>query len=286
MVDKFDYNKIGNISRLENQVVGDAEGLKSAFDQNAKAIAEYINGTLVPAIDGKLSPVPGKGLSSNDFTNDLLNKLNGIAEGAEVNAPVDQGYEPNSKNAQSGTAVAEAIYEAVSKLVNGAPEAYDTLLEIYNKLKDDDDAINGIINTLAGKVDKVQGKGLSTNDFTNEDKKKLESIPANLSQLSDDIGVEKTSNRVNSISDDDTTTTYPSVQAVINFVRMENQGLVDTLRFIGLSYFVDDTNTHPISQAHWASEASHDEFGNNIAITYATKTELAEAIGEALEGDY
>ncbi len=32
-----------------------------------------------------------------------------------------------------------------------------------------------IVAKLGGKVDKVEGKGLSTNDFTNEDKTKLNS---------------------------------------------------------------------------------------------------------------
>ena len=31
-------------------------------------------------------------------------------------------------------------------------------------------------SALGGKVDKIKGKGLSTNDYTSEDKEKLESI--------------------------------------------------------------------------------------------------------------
>ena len=42
---------------------------------------EEANGLL----DNKVSVEEGKGLSTNDFTNDLLAKLNGVAEGAEVN---------------------------------------------------------------------------------------------------------------------------------------------------------------------------------------------------------
>ena len=46
-------------------------------------------GTLSPKVDslttGKVDKVPGKGLSTNDFTNALKNKLDGIEAGAQVN---------------------------------------------------------------------------------------------------------------------------------------------------------------------------------------------------------
>ena len=45
------------------------------------AVASVVDSSLA----GKVDKVDGKGLSTNDFTNDLLAKLNGIAEGAEVN---------------------------------------------------------------------------------------------------------------------------------------------------------------------------------------------------------
>lgn len=40
-------------------------------------------------ISGKVDKEPGKGLSTNDFTTELKNKLNGIASGAEVNVQAD-----------------------------------------------------------------------------------------------------------------------------------------------------------------------------------------------------
>ena len=44
---------------------------------------------LSTALAGKVDAVTGKGLSSNDFTDLLLTKLNGIADGAEVNVQAD-----------------------------------------------------------------------------------------------------------------------------------------------------------------------------------------------------
>jgi hypothetical protein len=44
---------------------------------------------LVTALNLKVDAVPGKGLSSNDFTNTLKTKLDGIQDGAEVNVNAD-----------------------------------------------------------------------------------------------------------------------------------------------------------------------------------------------------
>ena len=40
---------------------------------------------IIEAVSGKVDAVPGKGLSTNDFTDTLLNKLNGIESSAQAN---------------------------------------------------------------------------------------------------------------------------------------------------------------------------------------------------------
>lgn len=57
--------------------------------------------------------------------------------------------------------VAEFVNERVDQLINGASGTFDTLGEIETAVKN--------------KVDKVIGKGLSTNDFTNAYKNKVDS---------------------------------------------------------------------------------------------------------------
>ena len=64
----------------------------------------------------------------------------------------------------------------ISALINGAPETLDTLDEIAAALKDNDDIIDVLNESIGNKVDKVSGKGLSTNDYTTSDKNKLSSI--------------------------------------------------------------------------------------------------------------
>lgn len=54
--------------------------------------------------------------------------------------------------AQVSIDIANAVSAAVSDILDGAPEAYDTLREIAEKLSDNDDAVDAILSTLALKA--------------------------------------------------------------------------------------------------------------------------------------
>lgn len=73
-------------------------------------------------------------------------------------------------------AVAEQINTAIDDLINGAPAAYDTLKEISDYLETHADEYQALVALVDKKVDKVDGKGLSENDFTTILKNKLDSI--------------------------------------------------------------------------------------------------------------
>ena len=68
------------------------------------------------------------------------------------------------------------ISTAISELIDGAPSTYDTLKEISDWISTHEDAYQGLLADLANKVDKVTGKGLSTNDYTDAEKTKLAGI--------------------------------------------------------------------------------------------------------------
>lgn len=57
------------------------------------------NKVINTALGNKVDKVSGKGLSTNDFTTALLNKLNGIAAGAEVNVQSDWSESDNTSDA-------------------------------------------------------------------------------------------------------------------------------------------------------------------------------------------
>lgn len=74
------------------------------------------------------------------------------------------------------TDVATQIQAAIDGLINGAPATYDTLKEIADYLATHQDEYTALVQTVAGKVDKVEGKGLSTNDFTDTYKAMLDGL--------------------------------------------------------------------------------------------------------------
>lgn len=76
----------------------------------------------------------------------------------------------------SSTEVDNKISTAINNLINGAPETYDTLKEIADYIASDSTAMEALNKAILTKVDKVDGKGLSANDFTTALKTKLEGI--------------------------------------------------------------------------------------------------------------
>lgn len=76
----------------------------------------------------------------------------------------------------NSTDVTEEINNAIAALIDGAPETYDTLKEIYEYIQTDKSAMEALNNAIANKVTKEEGKGLSANDFTNALKAKLDAI--------------------------------------------------------------------------------------------------------------
>ncbi len=73
-------------------------------------------------------------------------------------------------------AVTNYVNQKVAELVNGSPEALDTLLEISEALGNNPNFATDILAQLGEKVNKVEGKGLSTEDYTTPEKSKLAGI--------------------------------------------------------------------------------------------------------------
>lgn len=85
----------------------------------------------------------------------------------------------HNRTSQTGTgdfsdwielATVSDIDTAISNLIDGAPETLDTLNELAQALKDNQDVVDVLNDAIANKVDKIEGKGLSTNDYTDADK--------------------------------------------------------------------------------------------------------------------
>lgn len=128
-----------------NHVLNEEQATKEEFDIYKVATNE--------ALSKKVNSEVGKGLSSNDFTDELKTKLLSVPEDI-TDHPV------KSVNGRTGEVELDKT---------------DIGLEnVLNKEQATKEEFNALSTTVSNKVDKVEGKGLSTNDFTNVDKQKLE----------------------------------------------------------------------------------------------------------------
>lgn len=138
-------------------------------------------------VSGKVDKVDGKGLSTNDYTSDEKTKLAGIASGAQVN--VLEGIQKNGDTVTITNKIANiTVPTKTSDITNDSgfitSSSVPTATSTTPKM--DGTAAVGTETTWAKgdhvhpsdttKVDKVTGKGLSTNDYTDADKTKLTNI--------------------------------------------------------------------------------------------------------------
>lgn len=195
---------------MARQTILLGEVFKSAIAKiNANFLELYNNASLIA---NKVDKEVGKGLSENNYTTAEKNKLNGIAEGAQVNV-----IETVKVNGTALTPSSKAVnidlstYAKKSDIANaynykGSKATYADLPTTGNSNGDvwnveangmnyawtgtAWDALGATVDlsgyatteamtaALANKVDAVQGKGLSTNDYTNDEKNKLAGLSA------------------------------------------------------------------------------------------------------------
>ena len=120
--------------------------------------------------ENKVDKVDGKGLSTEDFSTQLKDKLEGLENYDDISLQTKIHTIESRVNALIGTSSSTAI---------------DNFNEIVGFLKNIEDSttldgiIAGIGQQLADKVDKVEGKGLSTNDFDDNYRAKIDELAEN-----------------------------------------------------------------------------------------------------------
>ena len=115
-------------------------------------------------LDKKVDKVSGKGLSTNDYTSTDKGKVSAI--------PSNPKYTDTTYSAGSGLSLSGTTFSVDSTIARKSDiPNIDTALGTI-------DLSNYATKTeLSNKVDKVSGKGLSTNDYTSTDKNKVNAIP-------------------------------------------------------------------------------------------------------------
>lgn len=123
------------------------------------------------ALNLKVDKVEGKGLSKNDFTDELLAKLNGIASGAEVNVQADWDVTDNTSDAYIAnkptipTTVAELsdasnyvtvtnVDSLVAQAISEDETVYSAVTEaVASAISDSQTVQTAIDNAVSGKAD-------------------------------------------------------------------------------------------------------------------------------------
>lgn len=146
------------------------------FDTLQEIVTELkANTKLQELIDKKVNKEDGKGLSTNDFTNEHKQKLEGL-QPTDVSGLLPKGgYDGTGQELKDAIDGLQTKIGQVETTLSVDDTAFDTLQEIVTQVKSN----KNLETLLTGKVNKEEGKGLSTNDFTNELKQKLEQLPYN-----------------------------------------------------------------------------------------------------------
>lgn len=142
--------------------IGLGETVSTAYPGNkGKQNADNI-AVIQTTLNNKVDKVEGKGLSTNDYTNDEKSKLSGIESGAQV----------NTVNSVAGKTGSVTLGKS------------DVGLNNVDNTSDINKPISTATQTaLDDKVDKVTGKGLSSNDFTSEYIDRINTAESNIRQL-------------------------------------------------------------------------------------------------------
>ncbi len=187
------------LQQLDRLTDSMASSIKTGFGKKVDTT------TYEAGMDTKVDKVDGKQLSTNDYTTTEKTKLTGIDDGAQVNvietvkvngsalAVTEKGIDIDlSEYAKSADLTSALIYKGTVASYAELPTKDQKVGDVYNVTASDSahnlnagenvawngsdwDNLGGVTD-LSGKVDKETGKGLSTNDFTDSLKKKLEDI--------------------------------------------------------------------------------------------------------------
>lgn len=135
----------------------DVNGLQEAVTATQTEVDRYkaSNEAVVEGITTRLTTVESSKAEKTDVDSQLLTKAD-----------------------KSDTYTKTETDQRIQGIVAAAPAALDTLAELAEALDNDPDFAGTMTMQLAGKVDKVSGKGLSTEDYTPAEKAKLAGIAA------------------------------------------------------------------------------------------------------------
>ena len=195
------YATIETVNNKVDKVVGkqlSTEDYTTEEKEKLAGLSNYDDTNITQKLNEKVDKITGKGLSTEDYTTSEKTKLGTIEEGAQVNTVtsvagrtgavtltktdigLDNVDNTSDDDKPISTATQTALDSKVDKVEGKGLSQEDFTTELKSKL----DGLSNyddstITEALSNKVDKISGKGLSTNDYTTEEKTKLEGIEEN-----------------------------------------------------------------------------------------------------------
>ena len=131
-------------------------------------------GTFTGEVILKADPTKDLGAATKQYVDNKANNYMPKSGGTFTGAITLSGAPTSDLHA----ATKKYVDSAVASLINSAPETLATLDALAYALGDDPNFATTVANQIGTKVDKVEGKGLSTNDYTTAEKNKLNKIPS------------------------------------------------------------------------------------------------------------
>lgn len=236
-------------------------------------------------LSGKVDKVSGKGLSTEDYTTAEKTKLSRIEAGAEANvqsdwAQTDTDADDYIKNKPTlGAAAAKGVDSAptassTNLVESGGVEAalagkQATLTAAQQAAADSGitaEKIATIDTSLAGKVDKVDGKSLSTEDYTTAEKSKLSGIAAGA-----EVNVQPDWSQADSTADDfiKNKPTIPAAQVNADWnassgaAQILNKPTLGTAAALNMDTALSGSSVNPVQNK--AVKAETDKLGAGLA---------------------
>jgi len=174
----------------------------STIDFSVSDYVDNVKTNLENQLDNKVDKEDGKGLSTNDYTSTEKTKLLNLAEifsigdnlvldadgklNAGFSVSFDASLDKTSTNGVQNKAIAEAVEALQNKddqqdiLIQNNKTQSDTnkadIVTIKNDISDIKDHLDDEGAALNTKVDKVDGKELSSNDYTDADQTKVTNL--------------------------------------------------------------------------------------------------------------
>ena len=208
----------------------------------------------------------------NDFKNWLTEQYNN-------NSPVIVEYELNEEVIVPYTSAQQRVYNEIKNAYSYDEMTIITGSSDGNKPFFIVQAYKDLNKELNNKVDKVQGKELSSNDFTDTLKEKLEELENyDDTEIKADIsGKEDKTNKVTSIDNTSTDTQYPSAKCVYDSQQLQNiqkADIINNTKTGSTVQIVDAANSlnansvvvaiEPIQDTHGYSKAWAGGQGKNL----------------------